>query len=358
MEFWQRVHWFFTSKCNERCKFCFKPDFDCGTGKNSQRVSEVLCQNGVKEVIFTGGEPLLSKKLELNLGILKQAGIYTSLHTNATLLDEKRLDGLVGILDDIAIPIDSVRRNLQAYLRETDCLPKIRQALKMLRQTQLKIGIHTVATDENMNNIPAIYRFLLSGRFDYWKIYDFNPDIVSDRFSSPERFFEVERLRGATKEKENDGGVNSLFAKFLLMEERMLKCKDSRIKFVGVYDYDRDPYFFLDSNGEVYMATWFSQNRKPLGNILHQGFTPVRDRAIEEYKNGPLFDEEGFVNAINDKPLFARAAFEGNIFTEELEEVSLRYVKRFVHLGKLYLDRLKRQRYAPDDAELGFTYSL
>jgi len=167
---------------------------------------------------------------------------------------------------------------------------------------------------------------------------------------------EVETLYGPAATEE-DGGVNCLFANFLLMEER-IKQRDGRVQFVGVHDYDRKPYFFLDQDGDAYMATWFSQGRKLIGNILKDGFKSVKLRAIREYAKGPFFHEEDFIDAEQDKPLWARAAWQGNYDAEELDMIDQKYNKRFVHLSRLYLDRLIKQGAAPADAEFCYTCSL
>ena len=351
MEFWRRVHWFYTSQCNERCGFCCKPNLNCNPSKNAVNLAELLVDNGVKEVIFTGGEPLLSSSLEASLKILYDKGVNTSIHTNATLLNPKRMRGLVTLADEIAIPIDSTDRETQKCLRNTDCLPQIKKVFRQLQDTDIKIGIHTVATAVNINHTPEIYNFLCKGRFDYWRIYEFNPELVSDRFESVARFKEVEKLigKGATA---SDGGVNCSFADFLLMEEQMSKHRDKRVQFVGVNDYNRAPYFFLDSKGEVYLATWFSQYRKPIGNLLTEGFKKIKDKAVKKYSEGPLYDEEDFIETEQNQSLWARAAWEGNYFSEELEDVSPKYCGRFRHLSRLYLNRIIRQGKAPRSAEL------
>jgi len=350
MEFWKRVHWFFTSQCNERCRFCFKPDFDCGSANTAEALTDMLVDNKVREVIFTGGEPLLSKSLDASLETLHNNSIDTSIHTNATLLTSARIRDLTSLLDEIAIPLDSVNRTTQEYLRKRDCLPQIKKVLRQLQDMIVRIGIHTVATSLNIKDIPQIYDFLCKGRFDYWRIYEFNPEIVFDRMQSVSRFQEIEMLRG-TKATISNGGVNCLFADFLLMKEQMARQRDKRVQFVGISDYDRAPYFFLNSNGDVYFATWFSQARKPIGNLLTEGFRKIRNRAAEEYSKGPLYDEEAFIETEQDQPLWARTAWEGNYFSEELD-VDPKYYGKFRHLSELYLTRIKRQGKVPRNAEL------
>lgn len=359
MEFWQRVHWYTTLNCNQRCRFCFKPDF-CSDflDVDVDRLTQELIDNDVREVILTGGEPLLFEGLDFALEKLNNAGIDTSIHTNATLLTPDRLGNLSGWADEIAIPIDSMDRETQAYLRRGDCLPQVKKVLKQLQDLEVRIGIHTVATTLNIGDIPRIYDFLRRGRFDYWRIYEFNPEIVVDRFHDDARCREIEMLRGAESlEREElsyaDGGVNCLFANFLLAEEQIARYNDKRIQFVGVADYDKPPYFFLDMNGEVYFSDWFSQGqRKSLGNILDEGFEVVRDKVMQAYAEGVLFDEPSFVDTENSKPLWARAAYEGNYDWEELERIDSKYGERFIHLSQLYLNRLKRQGQAPREIKL------
>lgn len=268
-------------------------------------------------------------------------------------MTKKRLDYLINAVDEIAIPLDSIDRKSQEYLRKTDCLPKIKDILQQLQDKQLRIGIHTVATALNISNIPLIYKFLKNKRFDYWKIYEYNADLVSGRFERASSFIESENLKGADS---SNGGINGFLAEFLLMEEKMSKFKDNRIRFIGVKDYDRTPYFFLDNVENAYFSNWFLQGkRKFLGNILKEDFKSVRDKAIPADKQGPLYDEESFIEAEQDMPLWARAAWEGNYFSEELEEISPKYHKKFIHLAESYLSRIKRQGKAPANAKLAIS---
>jgi len=161
MKFWQRVHWFATPLCNEKCKFCFRPGFQFEDSPEVvQTLATRLANNDVREVIFTGGEPLLLKSLDSGLKILNDAKINTSIHTNATLLTTNRLKSLTELVDEIAIPIDSLDKQTQEYLRGPDCLLKVKKVLRQLQDKKVRIGIHPVATKANINHLPHIYDFL------------------------------------------------------------------------------------------------------------------------------------------------------------------------------------------------------
>lgn len=357
MEFWQRVHWYATSKCNERCRFCFKPDFEGeDSAENVGTLARQLVDGGVEKVIFTGGDPLLLKSLDAGLRILHDAEVDTTIHTNGTLLNPKRTKELVGLLDEIAIPIDSIDRETQAYLRRIDCLPKVMDVLDRLQEEEIRIGIHTVATARNIEDVPGIYDFLRQRRFDYWKIYEFNPDLVGDKLKDPARIREIRKLMGKQATM-SDGGVNCLFAQYILMEEQMSKQNDERVQFAGVHD-NKDPYFFLDNKGDVHFCNWFLQReRKHIGNILTEGFETVKERAIEADEAGPEFNEEAFLETEADRPLWARAACDRNYFDEEFEELNPRHYEKFTDLSRLYFNRLKRQGVIPQELDFDKLYA-
>lgn len=334
MEFWQRVHWFATSKCNLNCKYCFKPDFQHEDSKEAvEKFAKMLAENGIREVIVTGGEPLLLEHLDDGLRVLADKRIDVSVHTNATLIDKKRLDGLVELVDEIAIPIDSMHRGTQAYLRQSACLSKVKSVLEQLQEKKVRIGIHTVATDINISHMPSIYRFLRNRRFDYWKIYELNREL------SNSRSLELDTCPAESF----DAGTNCLFAKFLLMADKMAKFKDKRVKFVGTKDYDRTPYFFLNTRGDAYYADWYSQGERTLiGNIFKEGFKSVQDKVKHAKEQCEQFNVERFNQFLQELPLFARL-WEGNYWEEEAEEVERPFWARTHKLASIYAKRAAKQ---------------
>ena len=70
--------------------------------------------------------------------------------------------------------------------------------------------------------------------------------------------------------------------------------------------------------------------------MFNEGFGKVKEKAIDADAQGPLFDERAFVDTQNDFPLWARSAWEGNYFLEELEADDSRNVEKFNHRSELY----------------------
>lgn len=339
MEFWQKVHWFTTPNCTRKCRMCFRPIFKRDNDfSTSKKLARILSKN-VKEIVFGGGEPLMFGGLDNVIEILHNSKLDISIHTNADLLTPKRLEYLTEKIDEIAIPLDSLHPQTQTYLRGSGALTTFKKAFERLQDTSLRIGIHTVATAVNIYHLPAIYQYLKqNGKFDVWSIYEFNENLIPDRFSSAHRVKEIEKLVGLPATLQ-DGGVNCLLAKFILLEKDF--ARDKKVRFAAVKDCNRNPYIFVNSRGDVLYTNWFSQSKRILlGNVITEGFEAIKRKALEAESNGPLFNEELFIETEQDSPLWARCAWHGNYLPEELENINPRYYKKFSELTDLYKKRL------------------
>ena len=82
-----------TRACNLRCKHCLN---NSGEIIDNQLTSEeIFCLikklaiAGIQEIRFTGGEPLVHKDIYKMIELATKLGIYTSIGTNGTLIDEE-----------------------------------------------------------------------------------------------------------------------------------------------------------------------------------------------------------------------------------------------------------------------------
>lgn len=138
------VHWFLTEKCNLDCAYCFKPSYTntAPHGRN-ERLAEILADSGVREVTLTGGEPTLVPELAKVLHILKQDSIYVSLHTNGVRLNKEKIKELAELIDDIALPIDSTKRDTQKLFRGQKFMTaydNILQSAEAIQNRGIKLG--------------------------------------------------------------------------------------------------------------------------------------------------------------------------------------------------------------------------
>ncbi len=356
----EQVLWYDTSRCNLNCPGCFREDgLEERPLKERMRLAGILIDNHVKQVIFGNGEPLLVSGLEEILGMLHSSGIKTEIHTNGTILDERMIDRLAPVTDVIAVPMDAVNPEVQKRIRGRAFMPTFYRLDKLAEQAQeagMKVGYHSIFSAVNREEMQDILS-RLAPSFEYWRVYEFNDNLPRSRLlrlpksaqrrigyrEIRRRWEEIEALSGFGTEKK--GYTDCTFAYFLLIEERMKKLGDERIQFVGVHDPNKVPYLFLDGRGNARTYAWFSINRRPwMGNVLRDGFPSILSRLRRLQREQMEYcarAEEDFVETEAQRPLWARV-WEGNFFSEELEEVDPHYREAFNRLANIYIRRQKK----------------
>lgn len=142
-----------TEKCSLRCTYCMPeqglpaiPREQLLTAVEIARLVGIAVRDlGVRDIRFTGGEPLMRADLEeiVGLSAAVSVGASLSMTTNGIGLD-KRVDGLVAAgLNRINISLDTVDRDHFARLTRRDRLPAVFAGIEAARQagiTPLKIN--------------------------------------------------------------------------------------------------------------------------------------------------------------------------------------------------------------------------
>lgn len=351
----ETIHWFTTSNCNLNCNGCFrdrKVSPYCDSGK-AVSLAGILADNGVTRIILGGGEPLLVPWIDHVGRILSKEGAYVSLHTNGLLLSPDRMKRLVGVVNGVALPIDSVNEGIQAYMRGEEFLPVLRKMSEMTKQLKnagMDLGFHTYFTDVNKRSIPSIYNFIQGLNFDSWRVYEYNEDLAGQSFfdsraalkynDSSVAYKSLDSLRNVGNPEK--GGTDCLLANFLFMERRMKQYCDNRVQFIAVRE-PKPSYAFLENNGDVMFYAWFSGNeRRVVGNLFRDGFQKVSAKWNEMDEKGLEYDakaQEDWVAAkFGDVPLWARF-WEGAYAQEDLDAMHPRYHRKFGQLVDMYNQR-------------------
>ena len=369
------VHWYDISGCVLDCPGCFRQEgLRVSSLKRRKELARILVDNGVKQVNSGNGEPLLVPGLEEVLAILHEAGVKTEIHTNAVLLDQRKINQLAPVTDVIALPIDSLRPEVQQRIRGNGFMPvfdRFQELVKQIQGAGMQVGYHTVFTAINQGDIQDLYSLLSQNDFKYWRIYEFNKDLpmqmLGRRFLRlskkdqngilgrriDERAQEIERFAASPRDMylgeldpRYNGDIECLFAYFILKEREMQRHRDKRVQFVGVHDPNNPPYIFLDGQGDVTTYMWFGGGKRPLiGNLFKDGFSKVKARLVKLEKQQMGYcarAEEDFIEMESGRPLWARS-WEGNFWDEELEEgFDKRHLDRFLELADLYAKRQRR----------------
>ncbi len=173
------VCWEITSRCNDRCAFCYRPDTrqELPDGE-ADLVLDRLIEGGVRKITWTGGEALLCKNTERLIQRAHAAGVVTSLITNAILLTPERAECLAPHLDWITFSLDgpdgetqrAMTRNAGHFERITGWLGWFQAEFPGVRRK-----INTVAASPNLEAVPAIADIVRAFDVCRWKIFRFFP---------------------------------------------------------------------------------------------------------------------------------------------------------------------------------------
>ncbi|MDK2796053.1 MAG: uncharacterized protein PWQ58_1252 [Archaeoglobaceae archaeon] len=153
-----------TERCNANCPYCYIPHEIRRRGKeiDVDLLSDILnslAELGIKNVVFHGAEPLLSKdkifEIVENFGNELGFGIQT----NAFLLTEEDSDFLKEKRINVGISFDSTSENVEDFLRGKGHYRKVNEVLEWFSGYR---GFHviTTITSYNVNELDKIIDYL------------------------------------------------------------------------------------------------------------------------------------------------------------------------------------------------------
>lgn len=169
--------------CNMRCRFCFatfqdvKKDMDLPKGHLPEQdcisIVDKLAQEGFEKINFAGGEPTLCKWLPDLISRAKRHGMVTSIVTNGSRITTEWLNGLNGVLDWIALSIDTVDpERLNRIGRTVRNVPITKkeylQKIDAIKQRGIRLKINTVVTSETWQE--DFTSFIGLAKPERWKI--------------------------------------------------------------------------------------------------------------------------------------------------------------------------------------------
>ncbi len=168
-----------TGLCQLRCDWCWGPEHfrkgDVAPEEWSETIGR-LAMGGTQQLVFSGGEPLLSKALRPGIQAAKDHDLRVTLSTNGILLGKN--SDILRSVDDLGIPIDgstpdvndamrtwSVRHD--AWKRGVEAI-RLAQSMKQEGETAVTITSRTVIAKPNLQDVlPRLKRLtheVLSGR--------------------------------------------------------------------------------------------------------------------------------------------------------------------------------------------------
>lgn len=151
-----------TAKCNNNCAFCYNPerciDFFAPRPEESTRnrqIAELSVVKGVMAACLTGGEPFLaSNDLFAVLAIYRQAGCYTSINTNARLIDQATACKLARAgLNSALVSLHGVGELHDLMVGVKGAFKETMSGLIALKQAGVRVMPNFVATAKNIHGL-------------------------------------------------------------------------------------------------------------------------------------------------------------------------------------------------------------
>ena len=167
------AHLAITHTCNMRCAYCsvrklhtaHTPDLST---KQWTKVITDLARWGVFQIGFTGGEPTLRKDLPLLVRHVHDQGCVCNLTTNGWLLEEPLVEALVTAgLKQCQISLDSHLAPTHEKLRGDGSYARVMNAIALLQQKGVAVGIDCVVSKNNLKDIPGFIDWLAKKGIPY-----------------------------------------------------------------------------------------------------------------------------------------------------------------------------------------------
>lgn len=152
-------NYYLTYRCNARCSFCdiWERPSPYATEENVAQNLRDLKRLKVKIIDFTGGEPLLHRKLPVFLKAAKELGFITTVTTNA-LLYPKQAEVLRGLVDMLHFSLDGPDAETHNASRGVACFDFVMRSLKIARELGERPDLLYTVTDNNIDTIEEVYK--------------------------------------------------------------------------------------------------------------------------------------------------------------------------------------------------------
>jgi MoaA/NifB/PqqE/SkfB family radical SAM enzyme len=195
-------YWMVTNRCNLRCSYCvledaphqLKAELDLIAKK--ELVSHLYSKLGFRRLTLSGGEVIIFGKhppsgfIELIRHIRQfrssdpTHNLEIELYTNGTYLDENIASEMKGVVDTIAVTIDSINDNFLSEIgrnfgKYKNYYERIVQVCTLLAKNNIELKLHSVIGTKNHSSLPDEVTFILDAlheagcKISCWKFYQY-----------------------------------------------------------------------------------------------------------------------------------------------------------------------------------------
>ena len=166
--------WNFTNRCNLSCLHCYSKatldSTDTLTTEDIMATLPKLKANGVKFLIFSGGEPLTRKDIFLIAQRCRELGIVTYLSTNGLYVKHSNAKQILDTFNYIGISIDGSEEVHDKFRGLKGSFKASMEAVDLLNSyQQTKVGIRFTITKDTYDDLAFIFK--LAEQHNIPKVY-------------------------------------------------------------------------------------------------------------------------------------------------------------------------------------------
>lgn len=269
------VNWDITTKCNSKCVFCdrWKIGGKELSTKDKLHIIRELGKSGVWFLSLCGGEPLLTKDLDIILKEIKKQKMLVNISTNGFLLKKKSKLLLDSEVDFITVSIQSHNPSIHNSISgQKDMFQKINAGIDSIKKIE-KTKRPKIYGRVVFNNLTLQH---LNEFLEYWRPR-LDEIILQPILDNTKMFFKIPKhMKFSKKDKKRFDNFNNLL--------KIHKSYNSYNKMVPKYIFEKERlkkeikcfacYFFLtlDAEGNVYSCS--SRNRK-IGNLRKESLSSI-----------------------------------------------------------------------------------
>ncbi|MHB0998485.1 MAG: radical SAM protein [Armatimonadota bacterium] len=152
-----------TNRCNLSCIMCFadasSEDQSDNNELSTDQIIEILAKlerAGCAALRITGGEPFLRSDLIDILGYARPRFEHILLQTNGTLIDDVKAGKLVGLTNDVRIPLDGPTADIHDQLRGKGCFDAAMNGIRCLQKAGVAVSIFHTLTKLSYSDIQCM----------------------------------------------------------------------------------------------------------------------------------------------------------------------------------------------------------
>lgn len=166
------AHLAITHACNMNCKYCSVKDMhskikDGLSTEEYKKIIDKLVDIGAFQIGLTGGEPTIRKDLVELTRYIASKNVACNLTTNGFNVPEKLVIELKEAgLTQVQISLDSYKKEIHEKYRTEGSFDRAIETAKLFKKHGFIVGVDTVVTNDNLNDLEAFMDFLEENGFD------------------------------------------------------------------------------------------------------------------------------------------------------------------------------------------------